>query len=290
MEVKDLQAIKNLKEKKDIRIIGLDLDGTLLDPDKKITKNTYDTLEEAARRGIEIIPTTGRYYGAMPPVIRELPFVHYCANINGASVADLRTGRKIYSAEIPLEEALEIMRYLDDKPVIYDCYMDDQGWITGSFKEQIKIHIKDPHYQQYMLDMRQSVPELKSFITQQGHDIQKIQFFSKDHDFQQQMLHHGAGLFPDIITTCSVADQNVEINQTRANKGDALNAVAKYLGLGSENVMSFGDGSNDIPMLEAAGVGVAMANACPEAKAAADYITLSNTQDGVAEFIKAYCF
>lgn len=290
METKDLQSIRNLKEKKDIRIIGLDLDGTLLDPDKKMTKNTFDTLTKAAERGIEIIPTTGRYYAAMPPVIRELPFVRYCVNINGASVADLRTGQKIYSAGIPLKEALEIMRFLDDKPVIYDCYMNDQGWVTGSFKEQIKIHIKDPHYQKYMLEMRQSVPELKAFIAQQGNEIQKIQFFSMNHEFQQQILHHGAELFPDIITTCSVADQNVEINHIRANKGDALNAVAKHLGLSSENVMCFGDGTNDIPMLKAAGVGVAMDNACSEAKEAANYVTLSNAEDGVAEFIREYCF
>jgi len=277
-------------DKKDIRIIGLDLDGTLLDPSKKITQFTFDTLKEAAARGIEIVPTTGRYFTAMPSCIHEMPFVNYCININGASVAEVSTGKKIYIAEIPLSEALDIMRFLDDKPVIYDCYMDDRGFVTASFKERIPECIKDPHFRTMFDTLRQPVPELKEFIAGKGMDIQKIQFFTADHDLQQRLLHHGAELFPDIICTCSVADENVEFNNIRANKGDALAGLAKHLGLTPDNCMSFGDGDNDIPMLTACGVGVAMANACPEALAAADYVTLSNAEDGVAHFIREYCF
>jgi len=281
------------KDKKDIRIIGLDLDGTLLDPSKKITSYTLETLREAAARGIEIVPTTGRYFTAMPSCIREMPFVNYCININGASVAEVSTGKKIYTAEIPLAEAQEIMRFLDDKPVIYDCYAEDRGFVTGSFKERIPECIKDPHYREMFDTMRQSVPELKAYLTERaselpGLGIQKIQFFTADHDLQQHLLHHGAELFPDIICTCSVADENVEFNNIRANKGDALAGLAKHLGLTLENCMSFGDGDNDIPMLTACGVGVAMKNACPEALAAADYVTLSNAEDGVAHFIREY--
>lgn len=280
----------DFKEKKDVRIIGLDLDGTLLDPSKKITQFTFDTLKEAAERGIEIVPTTGRYFTAMPSCIREMPFVNYCININGASVAEVSTGKKIYTAEIPLAEALDIMRFLDGKPVIYDCYADDRGFVTGSFKERIPECIRDPHYREMFASLRQSVPELKVFLTEMGRDVQKIQFFTADHELQQDLLHHGAELFPRIICTCSVADENVEFNHVRANKGDALAGLAEYLGFTTENCMAFGDGDNDIPMLKRCGVGVAMANACPKALAAADFVTFSNAEDGVARFIRQYCF
>lgn len=291
-----MRLIKNIKEeihimeKKTIKVIGLDLDGTLLDPDKKISKFTYDTLCEAAERGIEIVPSTGRYFSAMPECIRSLPFIHYSININGASVSDVRTGEKLYTAEIPLSEALDIMRYLDTRPALYDCYMNDHGFITGSFKDKAEDYVKDPHYISMVRELRDSVPELKAFITEKGKDIQKIQFFTYDHDFQQETLHHGAELFPDIICTSSVRDENVEFNNIHANKGEALVGLAERLGYSRENTMAFGDGDNDIPMIREAAVGVAMANACKEALEAADYTALSNAEDGVAVFIREYCF
>ena len=276
--------------KKDIKVIALDLDGTLLDPDKNISSYTRDTLWEASERGIEIVPATGRYYSAMPLCVRELPFIHYSININGATVTDLRENKKVYKAEIPLEEALSIMQWLDTKPALYDCYMNDHGWITGSFKEKAEQYVKDPHYIDMVKNLRESVPELKAFITAEGRDIQKVQFFTYDHDFQQEVLYHGAELFPDIICTSSVKDENVEFNNIRANKGAALLGLAEYLGYGQENTMSFGDGSNDIPMIRAAAVGVAMANSADEVKRAASATALSNAEDGVARFIREYCF
>lgn len=288
---KKYYAKRNRKmTKKDIKVIGLDLDGTLLDPEKKISRFTVDTLTEAAERGIEIVPATGRYYSAMPACVRELPFIHYSININGATVVDLQNQKTVYKAEIPLSEALDIMRYLDTKPALYDCYMNDHGWITGSFKEKVTDYVKDPHYIDMVKNLRESVPELKAFITEKGNDIQKIQFFTYDHDFQQEMLHHGAERFPEIICTCSVRDENVEFNNKKANKGDALVGLAEYLGYGQENTMSFGDGSNDIPMIRAAAVGVAMTGSPDEVLLAADGVALSNAEDGVAKFIREYCF
>ncbi|MCQ2401087.1 MAG: Cof-type HAD-IIB family hydrolase [Lachnospiraceae bacterium] len=286
----DIKYKDDIMEKKEIKVIGLDLDGTLLDPDKKISEFTFDTLKEASERGIEIVPSTGRYFSAMPACIREMPFVHYSININGASVADVRTGEKLYTAEIPLSEALDIMRYLDTKPALYDCYMNDHGWITGSFKDRVESFVQDPHYIDMVRNLRDSVPELKAFITEKGRDIQKIQFFTYDHDFQQETLHHGAELFPDIICTSSVRDENVEFNNIHANKGDALCGLAVKLGYTRENTMAFGDGDNDIPMIKAAAVGVAMSNSCEDALKAADFIALSNAEDGVAKFIREYCF
>ncbi len=273
-----------------IKIIALDLDGTLLDPDKKLSEKDFLALRKCADLGIEIVPATGRYFSAMPECIRDLPFIHYSININGATVKNIKTGEVVYRAEIPLPEALDIMTYLDGKPALYDCYMNDHGFITAEFKNRAEDFVKDPHYIDMVKNLRESVPELKAYIREQGRDIQKIQFFTYDHDFQQATLHHGAELFPEIICTSSVRDQNVEFNHIRANKGDALLGLARFLGYAKENTMAFGDGSNDIPMIREAGIGVAMGNSPEEVLRSADYITKSNADAGVADAVSRLVF
>ena len=273
---------------KDIRIIALDLDGTLLNSNKELTERNYRALEAAAARGIEIVPTTGRFYDAMPQVIRDLPFVNYAITINGAQVAHVRTGDVLYRAEIPWQQAVEIMSVLDTLPVVYDCFMDNAAFMTAAFKERIDECTDDPHYRKMVRELRQSVPELKAFITKRGQDVQKSQFFTMDMALRQRMLNELPRRFPGIITTAALL-HNVEINHERANKGAAVLALAEHLGCGAENVMAFGDGLNDLSMIRAAGTGVVMANAFDEVKRYADYITDDCDNDGVAAAIEKFC-
>lgn len=273
---------------KDIRIIALDLDGTLLNSNKELTERNYRALEAAAACGIEIVPTTGRFYDAMPQVIRDLPFVNYAITINGAQVAHVRTGDVLYRAEIPWQQAVEIMSVLDTLPVVYDCFMDNAAFMTAAFKERIDECTDDPHYRKMVRELRQSVPELKAFITERGQDVQKSQFFTMDMALRQRMLNELPRRFPGIITTAALL-HNVEINHERANKGAAVLALAEHLGCGAENVMAFGDGLNDLSMIRAAGTGVVMANAFDEVKRYADYITDDCDHDGVAAAIEKFC-
>ena len=273
---------------KDIRIIALDLDGTLLNSNKELTERNYRALEAAAARGIEIVPTTGRFYDAMPQVIRDLPFVNYAITINGAQVAHVRTGDVLYRAEIPWRQAVEIMSVLDTLPVVYDCFMDNAAFMTAALKERIDECTDDPHYRKMVRELRQSVPELKAFITKRGQDVQKSQFFTMDMALRQRMLNELPRRFPGIITTAALL-HNVEINHERANKGAAVLALAEHLGCGAENVMAFGDGLNDLSMIRAAGTGVVMANAFDEVKRYADYITDDCDHDGVAAAIEKFC-
>ena len=272
----------------DIRIIALDLDGTLLNSNKELSQRNYDALAAAAAKGIQIVPTTGRFYDAMPQVIRDLPFVNYAITINGAQVRNVHTGEVLYRAEIPWQQAVEIMKFMDTLLVVYDCFMDDAAWMTASLKSRINDVTDDPHYRKMLRDLRKDVPELKAFVTERGHDVQKSQFFTMDADLRARMLRDLPAMFPGVITSAALA-HNVEINQTRANKGAALLALAQHLGCGAENIMSFGDGLNDLSMIEAAGLGVAMDNAFDEVKACAAYITDDCDHDGVATAIEKFC-
>lgn len=269
-------------------LIALDLDGTLLNSKKELSNRNFAALNRAAKMGIEIVPTTGRFYGGMPEVIRNLDFVNYAITVNGAEAVEKKTGKVIYRAELPYKQAVEIMELLDTLPVIYDCFMDGAGWMTAALKEKIDETVEDPHYVKMLHELRRPVPELKEFLLQRQQDVQKVQFFTRDLALRRELLSTLGTRFPGLSVSSSMP-QNVEINQENANKGQAVLALAKHLGLSPENTMAFGDGLNDMTMIRAAGMGIAMKNGCDTLRRAADYITCENDLDGVAEAIERFC-
>ena len=272
-----------------IRIIALDLDGTLLNSNKQLSAGNLAALQKAADAGIEIVPTTGRFFGGMPDIIRQLPFVRYAITVNGAEVADVQTGSVIYKAELPWQQSVDIMRYLDGFSVIYDCYLNNEAWMTRSMKQRIDDVVEDKHYRRMLHELRQPVPELKSFLSQRRENVQKIQLFTADSRLRLDLMRRLPELFENLCVSSSIST-NVEINQTHANKGEALLALAKHLGVSQSATMAFGDGLNDLSMLRDAGIAVAMSNACAEAKQLADWVSLSCDEDGVALGIEKYCF
>ena len=270
-------------------IIALDLDGTLLNSKKELSEGNLAALKKAADAGWEIVPTTGRFYGGMPDFIRGLPFVHYAITINGAYVEDLLEGNEIYTAEMPYKQAIDIMKYLDKLPVIYDCYVDNDAFMTEALKAKVDEIVENPRIRKMFYDLRKPVPELKEFLENRGQDVQKIQFFTKDADLRLHLLEELPKVFENIAVSSS-SPQNIEINQAKATKGLALIALAEYLGLDRSKTIAMGDGLNDISMLEEAGIGIAMANGCDEALDAADWVTSHCDEDGVAKAIEKYCF
>lgn len=271
----------------DIRLIALDLDGTLLNSQKELSQANARALARAAEKGIHIVPTTGRFFNAMPEVIRSLPFLRYAITINGAHVMDLQTGEVLYRAEIPCARALEIMAEMDRYDIIYDCYQDNQGYMTRSMWEKAGDYMFNPHTYKMVRELRKPVDDLKAYLAQKGKGIQKTQFFVRDPAVHPEMLAKMQALLPDMAVSSSL-QYNVEINSLDANKGDAVTALCRHLGFSQENVMAFGDGGNDVSMLASTGYGICMANGCSEAKAAAKYLTDSSDEDGVASAINRF--
>lgn len=268
---------------KDIRLIALDLDGTLLTTDKRLTERNLAALRRASEQGIWIVPVTGRIFRGLPQAVLDWPFLKYAILSNGAAVYDVESDRMLCRAEIPLKQAVEIMAWLDGQPLIYDCYMEGRGYMTEAMWRQIEAYAASPIVVNYMKSIRTPVPELKAHIRAQGSDIQKIQAFCRDEDTQRRLLQHMP--FPSIAVSSSVP-RNVEINHENATKGRALLALAEHLGLRREQTMAFGDGLNDITMIESAGIGVAMGNAVDAVKRAANEITATNDEDGVAAAVE----
>lgn len=270
-----------------IRIIALDLDGTLLDSQKRLSEANRAALVAAAKAGIQIVPTTGRFFGMMPAAVRDLPFVRYAITINGAQVYDRQTDAAIVREEIPLGMALELMRMLDGYDVIYDCYRSNWGWMTASLQEKAEAYATDAHYLKMIREFRRPVADLKAHLesTPAEGDVQKVMLFARNaagaEAVTQAISDETAKRFPSIKVTASTWN-NLEFNIASAHKGNALKRFAEHLGFTLDNCMAFGDGMNDLTMIEAAGLGVAMANAHPRVLAAAKSVTLSNDENGVA--------
>ncbi len=271
-----------------IRLIALDLDGTLLDSQKQLSRKNAAALEQAAAMGIAIVPTTGRFFKGMPEVIQALPYLRYAITMNGAEIYDVKRQIALSREEIPVAQAVALMDYLDDYPVIYDCYMDSRGWMTASMQEQAEQFTDNPHYQKMLRTLRTPVPGLKTFLLERNRSVQKVQFFVKDLQLREWLMQELPQRFPALSVSSSL-ENNVEINSANATKGYALQTLATELGLSLSQTMAIGDGLNDLSMICTAGIGVAMGNACPAVKAAAKAHTTSCDEDGVAAAIAQYC-
>lgn len=287
MSTEQINHPRSVPEPRPTGIIALDLDGTLLTSEKVLTPENRRALERAAEAGYAVVPATGRFYGGMPEEIRSLPFVRYVIAVNGAQVYDRQEDRVIHRAEIPLARAIEIMEELDTLPIIYDCYMDNWGWMTKTLYDQAERYAPHRHSLEMLQKLRTPVPELKSHLRQVGHDVQKIQMFFLDMELRARTMEDLARRYPDIAVTSSIP-RNVELNSLGAQKGEAVKALAAHMGVEMEKTICFGDDLNDVTMLRAAGIGVAMGNAAPEVKAAADWVTLDCDHSGVAAALERF--
>ena len=273
----------------DIKIICLDLDGTLLNSKKELSPRNAAALARAAAAGVEIVPTTGRFFTGMPQFIQDLPYLHYAITVNGAQVYDIGKDCAVARNEMPLETALRIMEYLDNLPVAYDCYQNNWGYMSRDFWEKIDDYTPDPHYREMVRRLRTPVDDLKTWLKERGQDIQKSQFFIADLSLKEQLMKDLSAAFPEAAVTTSVPN-NVEINDVNCHKGRALCQLADYLNIPVSQTIAFGDGSNDTTMIRQAGIGVCMENGCEASKEAADIIAPPCDEDGVAVILEKMGF
>ena len=271
-----------------IQMILLDLDGTLLTSDKRLSPGNRAALERAAARGIHIVPSTGRFYSGIPQVVRELPFVRYVVAINGAQIYDAAEDKVLRRADISPEDADRLFQRMDQLPVLYDCYIDGWGCMDRRQYEQVESYIADPTVRRMILELRRPVDGLRDYVRRTGSSVQKTQMYFRSTAARDAEMERFIRDFPDLSVTSSVSF-NIEINAGNASKGEGLRFLCRHLGIDPENAMACGDGSNDISMLQAAGVGVAMANADQRLLAAADYVTDTNGNDGVARAVERFC-
>lgn len=278
---------KKIVEKRDIRLIGLDLDGTTLTTDKKLTPHTKEVLEACIRQGIEVLPATGRVWSGIPEELMKMEGVHYVISSNGAAVVELATGKAVYTNGIAWDRALEVFDILERYDTFYDAYAEGNGWCEARFYENLNDYGIEPLIQRLVKSSRTCIEDLREWVKEHKSPIEKINMFFRDEEKRQQAFRELSGI-PDLAVTCSLTN-NLEINHCTCNKGDALLNLGKILGISMEQIMACGDGNNDLEMVRNVGVGVAMENGEDSVKEAADYVTVTNDEEGVARAIELFC-
>ena len=245
--------------KRDIRLVGLDLDGTVFTDEKTITPATRDAIARAVRAGVAVLPVTGRPRSGLPEEVLAIPGVRYAITSNGAMCEDLAEDKVLVRLAMDEETAMRALRIAEKYDVVIDIYIDGQAYTAAD-------------------SMR--------FLRQTGRGAEKFTILFQDmaqraaawKEFEHTGLFELSGGIPE----------NIEVNAKGVDKGRALLALAERLGLSRGQTMACGDASNDLAMLRAAGLGVAMGNATPEAVAAADVQTDTNNNDGVAKAIRRW--
>ena len=267
-----------------IKMIGLDLDGTLLTDKKELTDRTKAALRRAIELGITVLVASGRPWMGVPEELRNFPGMRYALTSNGARSIDTKDDRVIEEHLLSPELALKALAVCGKYDTLQEVYFDGQGYAPEDQMAYVEKYHRNPSMCEYMRKTRLPVKDIRKLVEQENRGLDKVQALFADMDEREtawKELEQEKGL--ELVGSLQY---NIEINAAGVNKGTGLVNLGRMLGIRRKEIMAFGDGDNDIAMLREAGFGVAMANADEQVKAAADYITLSNEEEGVAEAIE----
>ena len=270
-----------------IKMIGLDLDGTLLTDKKELTARTKAVISSALRRGIVVLVATGRPWMGIPEELRNFPGMRYALTSNGARIIDAQEERVIEEHLLSPELALQALEICGKYDTLQEVYFDGQGYAPADKMAVVERYHRNPSMCEYMRKTRIPVDNIFKLVKEENRGLDKVQALFADMEERTQAwrelreVREVSGL--ELVGSLRY---NIEINTAGVNKGTGLVNLGKVLGIKREEIMAFGDGDNDIVMLKEVGIGVAMANAEDKVKETADYITLSNEEDGVAEAIE----
>jgi hypothetical protein len=261
----------------DIKLITIDIDGTLITPDKRITNPVREAIRYAEEKGVMVSLITGRLYPTCKKYSLELGISGPCIIYQGAMIIDPRTDEVLQEIRVSKDIALDTIEYSRRNNLSLNVYMDQYTFYT---EKPNKYSILDAQLNEVEI---QIVDDIEKIVTK---DPLKLMFVG---EFQIiSKLEYLFSSKDESYSASTSLPQFLEIVGKRATKRDALEWLSKRFNVKREEIMAIGDSHNDISMIEWAGIGVAMGNADEKVKKIADFITLSNTEDGVAYVINKF--
>lgn len=271
------------------KVIAVDLDGTVLGADHRtIPPYTMRVLKEYIAQGALLVPVTGRSKAIFP--LDAFPELHYLICANGGYICDLQTEQVLRTVYIPREHIQTVWDTVRERAdalnVVMELFADDKIVVERKVYEHFEDYAdKLPHFHSIHIASGEAeyADSFDAYLQQEACPIVKLNFPGESirecPEIREELAE--MGLFE--LTSDGL---NLELTQKGCQKGEALLWLCDYLGIPSDEVVVFGNGSNDVSMLTCVHYGVAMGNSAESVKAAANYCTQSNTEDGVARFLE----
>lgn len=263
------------------KLLVLDLDGTLTNAKKEITPRNLEALIRVQEQGIHLVLASGRPTYGIVPLAEELrmkEFGGYILSYNGGEIINWETGEMIYENVLPI----------DVVPVLYDCARNNNlSILTYDGPEIVTEHPEDPYVEKEAFLNKMAVRATNDFLTDITLPVAKCLIVGDP----QRILPVESELSVKLQGRINVFRSEpyfLELVPQGIDKAQSLSVLIEELGISRKEVIAIGDGYNDLSMIKFAGLGVAMGNAQEPVKKAADYITLSNEEDGVAEVVEIF--
>ncbi len=269
-----------------IRMIGVDLDGTLLNSEKQLTAYTREVLKKAIEQEVAVVVATGRPFSGVPDELKHFPGMRYALTANGARILDMQKQKVVYKNLLSGEIAEKVIDILKRHHAIHEFFVDGVGYMNEDGLKNVYAYFEDPHMAEYLQSTRITVKDVKEKLQAMKCEVDKLQGIFRNQKDKQEALEELNTLSGIVVT--AAMDNNLEINKEGTNKGLGLLQLGKSLGISREEIMACGDGGNDVEMLKEVGFAIAMANAYDPVKTAADFVTVSNDEDGVAKAIERF--
>ena len=272
-----------MTEKHEYEIIVLDLDGTLTNRDKVITPKTKECLMELQERGKKIVLASGRPTPGVLPLARELELAKYGSYIlsfNGGRITNCKTGEIIFSRSLPQEANQKIIRLAEKEQVGLLSY-DEAGaklLTNQSDSPYAKLEARINGMELVQVDDMEAAiayPVPKYLMMEDGDYLAMVEPRVKAAMGKNFSVYRSEPFF-------------LEVLPRGIDKAQSLERLLAHIGLTREQMIACGDGYNDLTMIQYAGLGVAMENAVLPVRKAADFITYSNNDDGVAHVVEKF--
>lgn len=223
----------------DIRLIALDLDGTLLNEKGLLTSRSARALTCAHEQGIFIAAATGRAFCALPTDVRALPAISYIITSNGTGIYQMPEEKRIYTNAMSRENLEQLLPLLDTFSCPIEAYIDGTAYASADYVENPEAFHLPPRSCAYVQATRRPCPDMGQLIRSSSAPVEGISAVLTAPE-ARAALREAAGKIPDLYVTSS-APHFIEFAAGSASKESALRVLTRRLGITSAQVMAFGD-------------------------------------------------
>lgn len=263
------------------KLIALDLDETTLDSHSRLSPGNRAALDAAIAAGIQIVIASGRSLDTLPEEMTHFPGIRYAICGNGAMVYDLAAHAVLAQHFLPPETARQILQRSEGVFLTYEAFVDGCAYAQEDYVNCPSAYLCGKTTADYVKATRRPVPDIKAFLISHQDRLDSLDLVVGNLQVKAEMMQRLASLSGVYIT--SSVPHLIEISNEVCGKHRGLAFLAAHLGISREDVCAFGNADNDADMLAWAGLGIAVANGSPACLSAADAVTGSYWEDGVAQ-------